>query len=295
MSESTEMSRMAELEETVKNLTRKVEALWKENVVLYQKSEKTDIWVVQLLGCCKEVVKHVKAQEEKCSAQEEKCSALEEKCSALTQELDLQNLHLDALGMSVSREEKSLNDSFLSEIFQIQAPHISGLPGSTMDEFTAAMGGALELELEHQNVPSHSMNAQLFEPIATIPAPISTTPTSRKRKAEEMAESGPGRPSAPSSSYSAPITFLNTFSDEIPAPTRRPTRNPAKKARGLKAGMLQTPPPEEPAQGQEEELQVTEEENVEAICVLFGSYGETSSSRHDDSEYDLFRPSNWVC
>jgi len=77
-----------------------------------------------------------------------------------------------------------------------------------------------------------------------------------------------------------------------------PTRNPAERAGRPKAGIPPTPP-EEPvqergvqeAQNREEKLQVTEEEHAEAINVLFG----TPDLRYDDSKYDLFRITNWVC
>jgi len=282
MPEHIERSRMEELEGTVKNLSQKVETLWSENIILNEKSKKSDAWVAQLISCCKEMVKHI--------------HALEEKSSALTQELELQNLYLNALSMSTGVEEKSLNnDSIIGEMHQIQEPHIFELPNPTMDEFDAVIDelglvleGAPQLRPEHLDFPSYSMNSQL-EPIATIP-------TSRKRKAQEMAESGPGTPLPPSSSYSAPITFLNTFSDEVPA--KRATRNPARKAGRPKAGMPLTPPPEEPPQEQlvqeaqyrEEELQATEEEHAGAINVFF----ETSNLRHDGLEYPLFRGDNWV-
>jgi len=82
--------------------------------------------VVQLIGCYREMVRRV--------------DALEEKCSSLTQELVLQNLHLDALTMTISAEEKSLNsDSFISKMLQVQLPHISEFPEPTMHEFAAAM------------------------------------------------------------------------------------------------------------------------------------------------------------
>jgi len=282
---NTENSRMEELEETVKNLSQKVETLWNENAILDEKSKKSDTWVAQLIGCCKELARRV--------------SSLEEKCSTLTRELDLQNLH-NAVSMTISIEEKSLNnDRYISEMLPIQPSHIPeptmGEFATAMDEFAAGVGefaalmeGELQLEPEHQNVPPYDMNAQL--------EPIAATSTNWKRKAQEMAESGPGMPTPPSSSYSSPITFLNTFSDE--APTRRSTRNPARRVGRPKAGMPLTPP-EEPVQerqaqetqDREEALQVTEEEHAEAISALF----ETPDLRYDDSEYDLFRGSNWVC
>jgi len=282
MPENIEKSSIEELEEAVKNLSQKVETLWNENVALYQKSEKSDTWLVHLIGCCKDMVRRV--------------DALEEKCSALTQGLELQNLHIDPLGMTINIEEKGLNnDSFISEMFQIQAPRISDLPKLTMDEFAAAkdefttvIGGVPQLEPEYKNVPSHGINVW--------PEPTATIPTSRKRKAQEMTESRPDTPSPPSSSYSAPITFLNTFSDDVPI--RGPTKNGIRRAGRPKASMPLAPPLEEPAQEQqvqeaqngEEELQVTEEEHSAAIHVLF----ETSNFIYDDSEYDLFRTSNWV-
>jgi len=197
--ENIEKSRMGELKEAVKNLSQKAETLLKENIMLYEKSEKCDTWVIRLIGCCKEMVRRVEA--------------LEKKCSTLPQELDPQNLHLDALSMTISVEGKSLNnDSFIIEMLQIQALHISELPETTMYEFAAAMDeltvemeGAHKLEPEHRDVPSCDMNARL-EPIATIP-------TRRERKAQEMKQSGPDTPSPPSSSYNTPITFLNTISD----------------------------------------------------------------------------------
>ena len=107
-------------------MSQKVETLWNENVILYQKSRKCDTWVVQLIGCYREMVRRV--------------DALEEKCSSLTQELVLQNLHLDALTMTISVEEKSLNsDNFISKMLQVQLPHISEFPEPPMDEFAAAM------------------------------------------------------------------------------------------------------------------------------------------------------------
>jgi len=63
------------------------------------------------------------------------------------------------------------------------------------------------------------------------------------------------------------------------------------------------PPLEEPdqeqqvqeAQNREEELQVTEEEHVEAISVLFGNSCETSDLGYGHLGHDLFRAGNWVC
>jgi len=198
--------------------------------------------------------------------------------------------------MTLSVEEKGLNSHrLISKKLQIQVPHISELPRPTMDEFASAMDelttvmeGALQLEPERQNVPPYDTNAQLGH-IAAVPA-------GRKLKTQEMTEGRPGMPSPPSSSYSSPITFFNTFSDEVP--TRHPTRNPAETAVRPKAGIPPTPP-EEPvqergmqeAQNSEEKLQVTEEEHAEAINVLFGA----PDPGYDDSEYDLFRISNWVC
>jgi len=294
MPENVVMSRMEALEETVKDLSQKVETLSNENAILSDKSTKCKTWVAHLLLCCKEMVKHV--------------DALEKKCSVLTQELDRQNLHLDALNMTFSVEEKSLNnDSFISETLQIQGPFISEMPELTMDglapttdefaagmdefaagmdEFNAAMEGAPQAEPGYQNVPSYSMNAHL-EPTATIPA-------NRKRKAYEMTESGMGTPSPPSSSCSAPITFLNTFSDEVPR--KRRTRNPVRRASKPSTGMFLTPP-EAPARNQRirqaqngKELQATEEVHAEAINGVFDG----PDPRHDNLEYDLFRPCNWV-
>jgi len=65
---------------------------------------------------------------------------LKKKCSALTQGLELQNLHLDPLSMTISAEDKSLNnDNFISEMLQIQALHTSELPEPTVDELATAM------------------------------------------------------------------------------------------------------------------------------------------------------------
>ena len=134
----------------------------KENMILYQKSEKCDTWVIRLIGFCKEMIRRV--------------DALEKKCPALARGLDLQNLHLGALSITIiSIEEKRLNnDNFTSEMLEIKAAHISELPGPTMDEFAAAtdefntvMEGAHELEPEHRDIHSYDMTARL-EPIATI-------------------------------------------------------------------------------------------------------------------------------
>jgi len=67
MAENIQRSRMEELEETVKNLSQKVETLRNENVILNEKSEKWDTWdtwVFQLIGCWKEMVRCVDALEE---------------------------------------------------------------------------------------------------------------------------------------------------------------------------------------------------------------------------------------
>jgi len=302
MPEYIEKSRMEELEETVKDLSQKVETLSNENAILSDKSTKCNTWVAQLLLCCKEMVKHV--------------DALEKKCSALTQELDLQNLHLETLSMTLSVEEKSLNNDSFSEMLQIQAPPISEIPELTMDEFpptmdgltaamdefppimdgfaagmdefNAAMEGAPQSEPEHQSFPSYSMNTNL-EPIAVIPA-------NRKRKAQEITESGPGTLSQPSSSCSSQIIFLNTFSDEVPR--KRPTRNLVRRAGRPKSVMPLTLPPEESAQGQlvqgaqnrKQELWVTEGGHGEAINVP----SVTSDYGYSDLEYELFKTSNWV-
>jgi len=104
----------------VKDLSWKVETLSNENAILNEKSMKCNTWVAQLLLYCKEMAKHV--------------DALEKKCSTLTQELDPQNLRLDALSMTINIGEKSLNDSFISEILQIKTPTMSKLHEPIMDE-----------------------------------------------------------------------------------------------------------------------------------------------------------------
>jgi len=279
-----EMSRMEELGEIVKGLSQKVETLLDESIMLYEKSEESDISVVRLIGYYKEMVRRV--------------NALDERCSYLEQELDLRNLHLDTLSMTTSLEEKGLNsDSFIGKTLQIQMPHFSSLYELTMDEFavagyepTAVMEGALQSEPQHQSVPSYNMKAQL-EPIATVPA-------NQKRKAQEMLQRRQGTSSLPSSSYSSPITFLNTFSDEVPR--KRQTRNPVRRAGRPNAITPLTLPLEEPPQEQQvqeaqsrvEELQVPEEEHAEPINVLFESTGETFDFGCGDSEYDWFRTGN---
>ncbi|PUU77191.1 hypothetical protein B9Z19DRAFT_1128582 [Tuber borchii] len=255
-------SRLEELEETVKDLSREVQRTTSENLGLHNRIEKTDYYLSGLLISYKSMAKLM-------TALEGRCIALEERCSALTQELSLQSLHLNAPGIIGEEEEKSLNN-FIGELLQIQlgASHIANPPEPVQSEFTATMEVHEALQLG---------------------------PTGRKRKVQEMAKSGPGTATPVSSSY-GPIMFRNTFSDEVP--TKRPTRDPARRAGRPKVGVQQLmTPPEEPAQEHqvhEEDILVTEEQHTEAVSILFENSSETFEFRSDDYDYDLFRPGNWV-
>ncbi|PUU77190.1 hypothetical protein B9Z19DRAFT_1066021 [Tuber borchii] len=277
MSEDIVKSRVEELEETVKNLSQNVELLLSENKQLDDRGKKSDYWVSKLisdypllLSSSKSMVKHAVALKERCSALEERCSVLEVKCSALTQELELQqSLNLNAPSMDITEEEEKSLNNYLSEMLQIQIeapPYISNPPEPVQSEFTATM--------EVQGAPQ-------------------SEPRGRKRKAQEMAESGPGTAAPASSSYSSPITFHH-----YEFPTKRPARDPVRRAGRPKAKVQQLmTPPEEPVPEQqvhEEEIQVTEEQHTETISVLFESSSETFEFRSDDYEYDLFRGGNWV-
>jgi len=272
MSEDIVKSRVEELEEMVKKLSLRVERLESENIILNDQSKKAEWWVAKLihdypplLGSSRSMVKHA-------FALEERCSALEEKCSALTQELDLQSLRLNAPSMNMSEEEEKSLNKWINEMLQTQfeAPHISNPPELVQSESTATMGV--------QGAPQSG-------------------PTGRKRKAKEMAESGLGTAAPASSSYSGPITFLPP---EHPgrASTKRPARDPARRAGRPKAKVQQPmTPPEEPAPEQqvhEEELLVTEEQHTETISVLFESSSKTFEFRSDDYDYDVFGRGNWV-
>ena len=288
---------MEELEETVKKLSARVERVENENMVLNNRTVKTEFWASQLLDAypklldacpklaneypmllssSKSMIKHALALKERCSVLEERCSTLGERCSVLelrcstlTQELELQSLRpYPSTAIITEEEEKSLNNT-LNEMlgFPLEAPpHISKPPEPVQSEFTATM--------EVQGAPQ-------------------SEPTGRKRKAQEMAESGPGTATPASSSYCNPITF-----QLYEGPTKRPARDPARRAGRprTKVQQLMTPP-EEPvpeSQVHEEEILVTEEQHTETISVLFESSSQSFEFRSDDYDYDLYRSGNWV-
>jgi len=99
VAENIEEPRMKKLEDTEEFVSDSWER-WNEKIVLNEKSKECDTWVVQLIDCCKEMVMRVEP--------------LKKKCSALTQGLELQNLRLDPLSMTISAEEKSLNNDNFS-------------------------------------------------------------------------------------------------------------------------------------------------------------------------------------
>ena len=283
MSEDIVKSRMEELEETVKKFSARVERVENENKQLNDWGDRRDFWVSKLLddypkllSSSNSMVKHALAQKERCSVLEERCSVLEERCSVLelrcstlTQELELQSLRpYPSTAIITEEEEKSLNNT-LDEMLGIPLeapPHISKPPEPVQSEFTATM--------EVQGAPQ-------------------SEPTGRKRKAQEMAESGPGTATPASSSYCNPITF-----QLYEGPTKRPARDPARRAGRprTKVQQLMTPP-EEPvpeSQVHEEEILVTEEQHTETISVLFESSSQSFEFRSDDYDYDLYRSGNWV-
>ena len=269
MSEDIVKSRVEELEETVKKLSQNVEMLLNENNQLKGWGDRRDYWISQLIKEHPALVTSHRSMLKHMMALDERCSALEVRCSALTQELEIQSLRPYAPTMIITEEEEKSLNNYVNEVLNIQleAPsHISKPPEPVQSEFTATV--------EVQGTPQ-------------------SEPKGRKRKAQEVAESGPGTATPASSSYSNPITFM-----PYEGPTKRPAKEPARRAGRPKTKVQQLmTPPEEPVpehQVHEEEMLVTEEQHTETISVLFESSSQSFEFRSDDYDYDLYRSGNWV-
>ncbi|KAG0635839.1 hypothetical protein HOY80DRAFT_415024 [Tuber brumale] len=246
MSENIVTSRVEKLEEQVRKLSQNVETLLAENIVLHQKSNKSDQWVVLLISGYRKVVQHVEA--------------LEARCSTLEHGVDLQSLKLNSLNTAM-REEKSLNsDQFLGQTTHPWPLQAYGFTGLAQGECVAEMefespipdfkGNALETPPETGlHTPPNDWNASQSYGYPTFPiggqtggglstgaggnGSISTVPMGRKRKAQEIQGGGLNTTLSSSNSSGVQLTFVNTFSEGCPP--RNPAHDKTREAKKLKS------------------------------------------------------------
>ncbi|KAG0639087.1 hypothetical protein HOY80DRAFT_113085 [Tuber brumale] len=284
MSENIMASRVEKLEEQVQKLSQNVETLLAENIVLHQKSNKSDEWIVLLLSGYRKVVQHV--------------VALEARCSTLEHGIDLQRLKPNSLNTAMG-EEKSLNsDQFLGQTAHPRPPHAYGFTGLAQGECMAAMelNRTLQSRIESQEAVSNNENSQ-FEssmpdfkgnaletpPETGLPTPpndwnasqsygyptfprggqtggglsagaggngsIAAIPMGRKRIAQEMSEGGLNTTLSSSNSNGVQLTFVNTFSDGCPP--RNPAHDKTWAAKKLKSWVQPRTHSDQPMQEQQ--------------------------------------------